>query len=117
MLQGRKVTTEKEEIALLYNGLSHSYRWFLELTCPDDEGLQAIGEKAKDGATKKLSKLSAQAFYARYKEWKKDPFPMPGKDYYGTFLNSLVWDLGFESLRGIEAERYCEIMNLEIKFI
>lgn len=117
MLQNKKVITERREIDLLWANIRMFNHWFLELSCPDDEGLQAIGEKAKEGATKKLSRLSARSLYVRYKEWKKDPFPLPGNDYYGTFLNSLVWDLGLESLRGLEAERYCEIMNLTIKFI
>lgn len=110
--------TEKDEIRHLYNLLQYTSRWYVSPYSPDIIEFQDIVEKAKEWADYSLTKMTIGALWQRYRKWKKsDKFMKPNDDYYESFLNDLVFQLGLSALDKNEKDLYEESCNLTIRFI
>lgn len=113
--------TEKQEIKNLHGLLKYRNHWYIDTrgTC-DLDFIGEIAEIAKTYADKKLSKMGWRRLYRKYKGWlKSDRIMPPDEDYYTSFLNDLIWDLGLETTQRDTAERdrYRESVCLKIEFI
>ncbi len=111
--------TTKEEAKHLHSLLQHKGRWYLDIQGPDIEPIMDIAEQAKEAADEKLSKLSVNALYMRFRDWLKDDNKImpPNEHLHYAFLNDLVFDLGLSSLKGRDKDLFNESCNLTIHFI
>jgi len=106
--------SEKEEIQLWHAFLKNRGKWYLDIYAPDIPEFQDIAEKAKSHADRKLSRMAFSSFWSAYKKWKKSDKIMSLKDdWYESFLNDLVCDLGLGALKGIEKDWYFESCYLK----
>lgn len=106
------------EIGILRFILSRKSIWYIEVTCPDIELFQEIGERAKDYASKRLPKICTYFLYRRFMKWRKeDNFRDPNRGLYHAFLDSLAWELGLKALGGRDRDLYAECVNMTVKFM
>lgn len=69
-------------------------------------------------AEPRLSELSPNALYLRYRKWKEGkPLINPEGYLFDDFLNDLVWNLGRSGLKGRDRDIFEENCYLSIKFI
>ena len=114
----KKIITVKHEIKHLHSLLQHRNKWYVDIQCVDIPEFQDIAEKAKEIADYELSIMSVHALYNRYLKWEVSEKIIPPKaDYYFSFLNDLVWDLGLSALEGREKDIYGDSINLKLYFI
>ncbi|HUV85052.1 MAG TPA: hypothetical protein VMV86_05035 [Methanosarcinales archaeon] len=110
--------SDKQAIRHIRDLLSHRDKWYIDPSYPDIDLFQDIVEKAKEHADYRLSSLSVNALYSRYKRWKdSEPFLGKGEDFFGAFLNQVVFDLGRDALKGNEKALYEESCYLTLHFI
>jgi hypothetical protein len=107
--------TTKDEIRHLRELLQHTDRWYIEYDCPDNEDIMYISEKAKEYANEKLSYMSLNALYSRFRLWAAEYTILP-EDYHKSFLNDVIWDLGLNACKGSEKEIYKDCIVLKLKF-
>ena len=113
----KKIVNTKQEVKQLWELLQHRDRWYVDVTCPEIELFYDIAEKAKEYADYYLSRISMLELWRRFKLWEKSEKIMPPEsDYYFSFLNDLVWEIGLSTLEGREKDLYEESINLFIKF-
>lgn len=108
----------KQDIRHVHSLLKHTDKWYVEMTAPDIDLFQEIGERAKENATERLTKMSVSSLYTRYLKWSREDQIIPlSKSLYHVFLDDLAWDLGLSTLKGRERDLYCESVVLKIKYI
>ena len=113
--------SDRDAIKQLHNLLKNKGKWYLDPTSPDNPILIDVCEKAKTNADKRLSTMSFRSLLKRYEKWHKERsfielIGVEG-DYFGAFLDEVVFDLGAESLKGKEKQWFTESCNLTLKFI
>lgn len=113
----------KNEIKELHSQIQNRSGWFIDFTCPDNEDIQDIAEKAKDNADGIISDLSVDALYQRYRTWNEN---MPKVEvikgdaeerYFTNFLTDVASDVALASLKGKEKRIFDESVSLIFKFI
>ena len=109
----------KKEIRLLWQLLQNKDKWYLEVQHPDTDLYTEIADEAKTYATEKLSKMSVNALYQRYRTWfDNDPILSDVDEYYHAFLSEVAWHLCLEGLpKGDEKLYFEESCSVEIKFL
>ena len=107
--------TTKDEIKHLRSMLQHIDKWYIDYSCPDNEDIMYIAEKAKEYANEKLSTMSVNALYSRFRLWSAQYTILP-EDYHKSFLNDVIWDLGLNACKGEEKSIYAECIVLTLKF-
>ena len=114
----KKIVNTKQEVKALWELLQHRDKWYVDVSCPDIDLFYDIAEKAKEYADYYLSRISTSELQRRFKLWEiSEKIMPPESDYYFSFLNDLVWEIGLSVLEGIEKDRYEESINLELKFM
>lgn len=107
--------TTKDEIRHLRGLLQHTDRWYIDYTCPDNEEIIYIAEKAKEYANEKLSYMGVNALLRHFRLWMVEHTPLPA-NYHIFFLNDLIWHLGLKACKGKEKCIYSDCVVLTFKF-
>ena len=114
----KNIVTVKDEIRHVRALLDHSDRWYIEPTAPDVSEIKEICEKARETAQERLRNISVGNLYQRYLLWEKsDKINEPSKSHYHSFLDDVVWNMGLESLRGMERTMFEENCILELRWL
>ena len=110
--------TDKKTIKLIWERLQNKGSWYLDPSAPDIPEFIDIAEKAKTYADFKLTHISYRTLLKRYELWhESDKILSPTKDYFDSFLDDLVFDLGSDVLYGEDKDRFYELCNLTIKWL
>lgn len=108
--------TDLGAIRLVHKCLKRRDKWYIEPYAP--EGLEDIGEKAREAADNGITDLSLIALCKRYNTWKKsEPFMSPDAHLFHEFVNQVCFDIGKNALKGYEREMFEDLCYLRLKFI
>ena len=106
----------KNDMRHIHALLKHRDRWYLDVSSNVPE-LQDICEEAKGNADYELSKMSINALYCRYVNW-RDEYPQQWlrEDSIRLFLSDISQKIASSSLDYIDRLMFDECCTVTIKF-
>ena len=93
--------SDKYCIKIIHDCLQSKDKWYIDFNCTDECYVQDVCSQAKEYADERLPKLSMNALYSRYRDWRKSEMIIPtGEGYFQAFLSQVCFDLGIQALKG-----------------
>jgi hypothetical protein len=95
----------------------------VDFSCPDNEEIQDIAQKAKTNADKALSNVGRAGLYGWYQAWESQLPPVTvikgdkEEKYFDNFLSDVAYGLAEKSLRGSEKKIFQESINIFVRFL
>jgi hypothetical protein len=110
--------TDRKIVSVIHSSLQRKDKWFIDFYCPDDSLLQDVCSQAKEHADERLPKLSINALYSRYRQWRNSEAVIPPNEgFFQVFLSQVCFDLGLQALKGEDKIFFSENCILTHKFL